>query len=79
MGAYTKPRQRKKQKRHEEREITSSLLNLKESKLYYSGNEEVGKMFHEVHVLLMNADFWDTVVGLSSETWKECELSFWWS
>ena len=36
------------------------------------GKEE-GKMFHRLHVLGINDDWWDKVHGVGSETWKGCE------
>ena len=49
------------------------MLDLKHGKLQDSGKQEEGKTFHELHVLGMNDDLWDTVRGFSSETWKGCE------
>ena len=36
--------------------------------------KEEGKTFHKLHVIGMNDHLWDRVLGLGSETWKECEL-----
>ena len=71
MLVYTKPKQRKKVKGQEGRGIRSSLsiLDSKEGKFQDSGKEE-GKTSHEMHVLGMNDDLWDTVIGLGSESWK---------
>ena len=30
-------------------------------------------MFHKLHVLGINDDFWDRVRGVGSRTWKGCE------
>ena len=32
-----------------------------------------GETFHKLHVLGMNDDLWDKVIGLGSEIWKRCE------
>ena len=52
---------KKKVEGSEEREIRSSLLivDLKDGKLYDSGKQEGGKMFHKLHALGMNNDLWD--------------------
>ena len=64
MVAYTKPQKRKKEgKGKEEREMRSSLLilDLKDAMLYDAGNEEEGKMFHQLNVLGMTDGFWDAL------------------
>ena len=35
--------------------------------------KEEGKTFHRLHVLGMNDNLWDRVLGLGSETWSGCE------
>ena len=69
-GQY-KPQQCKKEESYRlrgERETRLSLLilDLKDGKLQDSGKQEEGKAFHKFHVLGMNDDLWDRVLGLSS-------------
>ena len=73
MATYTKPQQWEKGKR--DREISSSLLifDLKDGKLQDSGKQEEGKTLHKLHVLGMNDDLLEGVLGLGSETWKGCK------
>ena len=49
------------------------ILDLKDGTLQDSGKQEEGKTLHKLHVLGMNDDLWDRVLGVSSETWKGCE------
>ena len=42
------------------------ILDLKDGKLSDSGNQEVGKTFHKLHVLGMNGDLWDRVREVGS-------------
>ena len=46
---------------------------MNDDKLYDSGKQEEGKMFHKLHVLGMNDDLWDKICILGSETWKGFE------
>ena len=36
-------------------------------------SKQEGKALHKLHILGMNGDLWDKVLGLGSETWKGCE------
>ena len=76
MVAYTMPQQRKKEEierlRGERDQIKFIHLRFEDGKLYDSRKQE-GKTFHKLHVLGMNADLWDKVREVGSETWKGCE------
>ena len=78
MTAYTKPPQWKKEEIERlrgERAIRSSLLilDLKDGNLQDSGKQEESKKFHKQHVLGIDYDLWNIVLGLDSETWKCCK------